>query len=143
MEGAAKAVADSRLKVEFVAEVESAHPSAVSDYRDAGYRLGQALTSRLSPETAVIAIGDAVAYGIAAAAGELGHQLGRDFGLIGFDDRPESREMGLTSLRPPLQEMGREALRIVVQTARTRDAPNQVRLASSLIPRISTRAAGE
>lgn len=86
----------------------------------------------------IIAPNDAVAFGVLRAASEAGKAAGPDFGLIGFDDFPESCQAGLTSLRPPLEEMGHEAARLLVCALRGERQNLQVRLRSHLLPRAST-----
>ncbi len=63
---------------------------------------------------------------------------GADYGLIGFDDSPQSRMHGLTSLRPPLEEMGTEAARLLHHLLAGEGRHKQVRLFSHLLPRKST-----
>ncbi|HEY3332201.1 MAG TPA: GntR family transcriptional regulator [Capsulimonadaceae bacterium] len=62
---------------------------------------------------AVIASNDHAALDILDVTDALRMQAGLGFSLMGFDDRPESRRRGLTTLRPPLYDMGREATRLL------------------------------
>ncbi len=87
----------------------------------------------------IIAANDGLALGILDAAAAAGLDVGRDFGLIGFDDRAAAAQAGLTSLRPPLEQMGREAARLMVQALN--GYPNHCRMAiaPNLVARASTR----
>ncbi len=40
--------------------------------------------------------------------------MGEEVGVIGFDDYVPSRALGLSTLRPPLEDMGRAAIRTLV-----------------------------
>ena len=53
------------------------------------------------PSGGIIGISDGVALGVMESASERGLKAGLDFAILGFDDDPEARAMGLTSLRPP------------------------------------------
>ncbi len=66
----------------------------------------------------IIAGNDAVGMGVLTALGELGLQPGSDAGVIGFDDYPPSRELGLSTMRPPLEEMGRSAVQLIAESLR-------------------------
>ncbi len=54
----------------------------------------------------ILAPNDHTAYSILQAAMEQGKIVGRDYGLIGFDDHPRSCTVGLTTVRPPVEAMG-------------------------------------
>jgi LacI family transcriptional regulator len=88
--------------------------------------------------TGVIAVNDHTAYGVLRAATEAGLTPGRDFGLIGFDDAPQSRVVGLTSVRPPLDALGEEAGHLVARALAGDASALQVGLRSLLVPRAST-----
>ena len=86
----------------------------------------------------IIAANDHAAYGVLRAAGELGLVPGRDFGIVGFDDAPRSRLVGLTSLRPPLEALGEEAGHLLARALLGDASAMQVSLRSLLVPRAST-----
>ena len=92
------------------------------------------------PSGGVICINDQVAYGVMQATTEIGLHPGRDFLLIGFDDDPRSRLVGLTTMRPPLEEMGREGARLLLGEIQGGQANHQLRLRAHVIPRASTSA---
>ena len=110
-----------------------------SEPRDFGYETAQAaLASGWRPTGGVICVNDGVAFGFLEAAGEVGLEAGRDFAVLGFDDDPHARSIGLTSLRPPMQGMGREAARLLLEALRGVHGSLQVRLRAHVIPRAST-----
>lgn len=71
--------------------------------------ISRIFSSQTSP-TAVFAASDIVALGALSAAGSLGMTVPRDFSLVGFDDLPESRHVGLTTVRTPLNLMAKTAV---------------------------------
>ncbi len=87
----------------------------------------------------VIAANDYVAAGFMRAASGHGWEAGIDYGIVGFDDRPWARALGLTSLHPPIEGMGREAARLLMNALAGEPMPMQVCLRSHLIPRKSSR----
>ncbi|MBC7809367.1 MAG: substrate-binding domain-containing protein [Akkermansiaceae bacterium] len=88
----------------------------------------------------VIGANDTIARAFAVAYGEAtGRNPGTDYALIGFDDEPASRDFGLTTLRPPLEEMAREAVQLLLRSVRGDGVSQQIRLRSYLVPRRSTR----
>ena len=97
-----------------------------------------AFASGWRPTGGVICVNDGVAFGFLQAAGELGLVAGRDFAVLGFDDEPHARSLGLTSLRPPMQGMGREAARLLLEALQGVHGSLQVRLRAHVIPRAST-----
>lgn len=91
----------------------------------------------------VFAINDIEAYGITLACKETGLVVGRDVGLVGFDDRDLAifADPPLTTLRQSPLEMGREAGRLLlVRLAQPDTAPQLIKLSPELVERQSTGA---
>lgn len=97
----------------------------------------EALDAGWEPGTGVIAPNDTSAVGFIHAARKRGLEPGRDYGIVGFDDR--HRDYGLTSLRPPLRELGEEAAGLAIRLLRGEPAPARIALHHRLIARESTR----
>ena len=91
-------------------------------------------------EEGVIAPNDGIAHMFLEIAEEWGRKPGRDFALIGFDDVPESSYCGMTSIRPPFEEMGAEAGRLLLRRLAGEKIHMQICLRSHLIIRDSTAA---
>jgi DNA-binding LacI/PurR family transcriptional regulator len=72
---------------------------------------------------------------ILRAVGESGKTAGVDFGLIGFNDDKLFQELSLSSLRPPVEDLGREAARNLIRMLQGETIPVQTRLQYQLIPR--------
>lgn len=94
------------------------------------------LAAGLEPGTGIIAPNDAVAVAVMRVAAEAGLAEGRDYGIIGFDDR--ERDRGLSSLRPPMEQIGEEAASMLLRLLRGEACPSHVALPYRLIPRTST-----
>lgn len=96
------------------------------------------IASGWSPAGGVVCISDQVAYGFMRAASEAGYGPGADYAIIGFDDHPEARYAALTTMRPPLESMGREACKLLLDQSAGNRGAIQLRLKAQLIPRLST-----
>lgn len=84
--------------------------------RESGYQLGKELLSTNQRPSAIFAMNDIMAAGVIDAATELGIAIPGDLSLIGFDNRECSRFVlpKLTTVALPLQEMGRQAAKTIV-----------------------------
>lgn len=78
-----------------------------------GYEAAQALLALPDPPTAIFASSDTAAFGVLRASRDAGLSVPRDLSVVGFDDIPEASYFGpaLTTVRQPLREMGRVAVR--------------------------------
>lgn len=104
-----------------------------------GYEITvKALDSGWRPTGGVICANDGVAFGVLKALGAAHLKAGRDFAIIGFDDDPLSRTIGLSTLRPPLEAMAREAARLLEEHMQGLSFSLQVRLRAHVITRAST-----
>ncbi|MGI4787959.1 MAG: substrate-binding domain-containing protein [Janthinobacterium lividum] len=114
------------------------------DPRPLGYQTARAaLASGWRPSGGIICMNDGVAFGVIDAASEWGLEAGKDYAILGFDDEPDARTAGLTSVRPPMQAMAREAARLLLDHLHGADTGLQVRLRAHVIPRASTRRVGQ
>ena len=82
---------------------------------------------------------DVVAVLVRRALADCELSVGRDFGLISFDDSAEAARQGLTSLRQPLAEMADSAARALAGALQGRPLPTKMRFQSRLILRGSTQ----
>jgi DNA-binding LacI/PurR family transcriptional regulator len=106
---------------------------------------GRAAMERLlerDPELdAVFAASDLMALGALAALEASGRSVPGDVAVVGFDDSPlaVAARPPLTSVRQPIEEMGREMTRLLLRSIRGRDdAPRRVILDTSLVVRESS-----
>ncbi len=96
------------------------------------------LLSTIKDNWGIVAANDNLAAEIMRITKDMDLVAGRDFGLIAFDDFSPSREMGITSLRPPLGAMGQSAAKLMIDALQNETVPERVCLSSRLIPRAST-----
>ncbi|BDI28967.1 hypothetical protein CCAX7_10180 [Capsulimonas corticalis] len=148
--GVREAVRQARLPAE---SLEIVHPSARPDayeWRRADASSHAAIAPLFQRFAAsadrgapwgVIAPNDHTAYAVMQAAEEAGLRAGADFGLIGFDDDSRSSALSLSSVRPPLDQMAEEAVRLLLGGWQGKPVSSQVRLRSNVIARASTALA--
>lgn len=98
------------------------------------------LLARPEPPTAVFAANDLSAIRVVEVARSLGLRVPEDLSVIGFDNVPESAlaTPSLTTISQPLQQMGAEALRLLVDLIDGRERGVHVRLPTELVERAST-----
>ncbi|MTD52871.1 LacI family DNA-binding transcriptional regulator [Amycolatopsis pithecellobii] len=106
-----------------------------------GLDMGTRLLALDMPPTAIFAGNDAAALGVMEAARRRGLRVPEDLSVVGFDDTvlAERSTPALTTVRQPLQDMGRVALRTLLRLAagETLDS-HHVELATNLVVRDST-----
>jgi DNA-binding LacI/PurR family transcriptional regulator len=107
-----------------------------------GYQCGRML-ARIPDCTAIFAANDHVALGIMRAMGEQGRRIPHDVSLIGFDDVPEAAYFhpALTTIRQEFAEIGRQALRLLLDQLDTGTSSAESALVEPvLIPRDTVAA---
>nr|WSZ96117.1 LacI family transcriptional regulator [Streptomyces sp. NBC_00857] len=127
--------------------------TAVADFTEAGGRRAmRALLSRRPDLDAVFAASDVMAAGARQTLRAAGRRVPDDVALIGFDDSAIARHMDppLTSVRQPIEEMGRAMTRVVLSEIAGRSAvavagsgpeegaPRQIVLPTELVVRASS-----
>jgi len=109
-----------------------------------GYELGSQL-SQLPGVTAVFCANDQMALGLLRALSERGIRVPEDVSLVGFDDIPESAFFlpPLTTVRQDFGELGRRALRLLVDRITSHQEPRPgIPVAPELIVRASATRRG-
>ncbi|WP_448073479.1 LacI family DNA-binding transcriptional regulator [Georgenia yuyongxinii] len=113
------------------------------------YEDGLAMATRLlgldDPPTAIVAGCDASALGVMEAARRQGLRLPEDLSIVGFDDTYAAAWTSpqLTTVRQPMREMGRVALRTLLSTHNgQRPETHHFELATTLVVRSSTAPPG-
>jgi LacI family transcriptional regulator len=108
-----------------------------------GYQKSHNLLSQPNPPTAIFASNDAMALGVMDAARERGLQLPEDLSIIGFDDLYLAKHayLRLTTVRQPLEEMGRRAATLLLRYITEPDVEiEHIELPTKLILRESCQA---
>ena len=106
--------------------------------RPSGYRLAQFLLD--SKVTAIFSFNDVMASGVYECASERGLKIGKDISLFGFDNRDISLGYipALSTVEPPLNEIGRRAAEIVLrQIKSSRTGKKRIYLPCAILERNS------
>ncbi|HEY3438547.1 MAG TPA: LacI family DNA-binding transcriptional regulator [Actinotalea sp.] len=100
------------------------------------------LLTHPQPPTAIFAANDLSAIRTMEVARELGLRVPEDVSVIGFDNVPESAlaTPPLTTIRQPIQEMGAQALNLLLGLLSGAQPDDHVRLPTTLVVRSSCRA---
>lgn len=107
--------------------------------RQAARTVAAALLDRRDRPTAVLAVSDVMALGVADALRQRGLALGADVSVVGFDDIPAAEDAGLTTVRQPTFDKGRVAGQLLLEP---NEAPGRaVVLPTELVVRGSTAPA--
>lgn len=107
----------------------------------AGLEMADHLLGRPDRPTAVFAASDSIALGVLASAQRHGLRVPQDLSVVGFDDSSAASSSAppLTTVRQPVVEMGRVALRTLLQLARGEGVDSHhVQLSTTLVVRGST-----
>jgi LacI family transcriptional regulator len=104
-----------------------------------GYHQTLQLLDLADPLTAIYAVSDKSARGAYQAITERGLQVGVDVSVIGTDNVEESafRSPPLTTFDVRAGELGRQALRLLVQVLEGEDVPRHVTVRGEMVHRAS------
>lgn len=108
---------------------------------DSGLKHATELLGRDDPPTAIFAASDPMAVGVLTAARSRGVHVPHDLSVVGFDDSflTEWSTPGLTTIRQPLRDMGRVALRTLLRLVAAEPLDSHhVELATALVVRESS-----
>ncbi len=109
-------------------------------FRVQGYEATRQFLGLSNPPTAIFAANDLSAFGAMEAVRNSGLSIPEDISIIGFDDVWEAEQVhpSLTTVRQPLEDMGRIAVRILLNRLETSGLPGErVELPTRLIIRDS------
>ncbi len=112
---------------------------------ESGVECGAQLLEMDEPPTAVFCGNDEMAVGVYKAAREAGVQIPEDLSVIGYDDSPITERIWppLTSVRLPIEHMGRLAAQLLVSNhdRMSMEPPAAMSVMPRLVVRNSTAAA--
>jgi LacI family transcriptional regulator len=111
-------------------------------FRTQGYEAARQFLALPHPPTAIFAANDTSAFGAIEAVRGEGLRVPDDISVIGFDNIPEAAQVhpGLTTVRQPLEEMGRLAVQILLNRLDDPDLPGErVELPTELVIRESCK----
>ncbi len=107
-------------------------------FRPQGYAAANYLLNLSDPPTAILAANDLSAFGVMDGVLNHGLRIPEDISIIGFDDVPEAGHVhpGLTTVRQPLEAMGRTAVQLLFKRINNPDLPGErVEMTTELIIR--------
>jgi LacI family transcriptional regulator len=107
-----------------------------------GYTRARELLALPQPPTAIFASNDVSAFGVMEAVRDYGLRIPEDISIVGFDDIPQASHVNpqLTTVRQPLEQMGRLATRMLLETIADRKRPpERIELPTELVVRTSCR----
>ena len=110
-----------------------------------GYTAAIELLNLPLPPSAIIGSNDVTAFGAMEAVRDRGKKIPDDISIIGFDDIPQAAQVHppLTTIRQPLEEMGRRAAQMLLQIIANPERPaEKIELPTELVVRESTRMLG-
>lgn len=103
-------------------------------------RCARELLSLENPPTAIFASNDQSAIGVFHVVEELGLRIPEDLSIVGFDNIPESKYMGLTTIDQFIEQMGYVATERLIKLINGETLPEQTyRMQTQLIVRTSCR----
>jgi DNA-binding LacI/PurR family transcriptional regulator len=106
---------------------------------DGGARAAAQLLDSADPPTAIFAMADEMAFGVARYARERGLRIPEDVSLVGVDDHDFAPVIGLTTIRQHVEEHGTTAARLLLNDLEGDGAPiERVNAPIELIVRSST-----
>jgi LacI family transcriptional regulator len=109
-----------------------------------GFEGARTLLTLPERPTAIFASNDAMAFGVMNAGREIGLRIPEDLSVVGFDDIAEALSVypPLTTVRQPLDQMGRTAARMLLRAIENLGTPPQrIILPTELIVRSSCHPA--
>jgi len=109
--------------------------------RDGGARAMRFLLIKRPRLDAVFVASDLMAVGVLQALAEAGRRVPEDVAVVGYDDDPMAvgLQPPLTSLRQPIEDMGREMARLLLDVIHSPDRPpRKVLLTTRLEVRLSS-----
>ena len=84
----------------------------------------------------IFATCDLMARGVLDEARLAGLEIGRDIRVIGYDDLYWVRDIGLTTIRQPIEEMGRWAVELLLERIKNPSLkPRKIKLTPELVRR--------
>jgi LacI family transcriptional regulator len=112
--------------------------------KETGYwAMRQLLAVNGKRPTAVFAASDIQAMGAIKAVQEAGLRIPEDIAIVGFDDIELAEYVGLTTVRQPMFQMGKQAVERLMQLINDPSSPRQhLRIETELIVRESSGGVG-
>ncbi len=120
-------------------------PSLVREgdfFQTRGYTAANELLDLPEPPTAIFSSNDVMAFGVMEAVRDHHLRIPEDISIVGFDDVPQATQVHppLTTVRQPLEQMGRAAVRLLLELIQEPDRlPPRIELPTELAIRATTQ----
>jgi LacI family transcriptional regulator len=111
-------------------------------FQTRGYTAANELLDLPEPPTAIFSSNDVMAFGVMEAVRDHHLRIPEDISIVGFDDVPQATQVHppLTTVRQPLEQMGREATRLLLDLIHEPDRPPpRIELPTELAIRATTQ----
>jgi LacI family transcriptional regulator len=133
-----------RAFMDFMGEIGRFDPAICltgTNTEDSGYRLTRELLTRADRPDALVTGNDNMAVGAYRAIHELGLRIPEDISVASFNDISVAQFLNppLTTVRLPAEEIGEQAVDLLLERAAGREIAKRIRLASQVIWRGSSR----
>jgi LacI family transcriptional regulator len=94
-------------------------------FQTRGYTAANELLALSDPPTAIFASNDVMAFGVMEGVRDHHLRIPEDISIVGFDDVPQATQVHppLTTVRQPLEQMGRAAARLLLELIQEPDRP--------------------
>jgi len=125
-------------------EIQPAYILQADSTPESGAKAAATLAALTPRPTAIFCYNDITALGVLAYSREQDLRVPQDWSVIGFDDLFLSQHLypPLTTIRQPMDEMGREAAKLLLGLIAGEEIAADVRMPGELIVRQSTGAVG-
>ncbi len=137
--GVRKAAARYRGRVGVDAVIESGVIGKLPDWDGLTQQWASGLIDPAIRGIGIVGVNDYVAAAIVSIAKQFGMVAGEDYGIIGFDNVTTGKMLGISTMAYPLEEMGREACRLLSAAISGRECAQHSIVRFKLIRRASTR----
>jgi LacI family transcriptional regulator len=109
-------------------------------FQPQGFSAAYRLLEQPAAPTAIFASNDVTAFGAMEAAHEFRRRIPEDLSIVGFDDIPQAAQVHplLSTVRQPLEEMGRLATRMLLEILDGQPHRARVELSTELVIRQSS-----
>jgi LacI family transcriptional regulator len=111
-------------------------------FQTRGYTAAAELLALPDPPTAIFASNDVMAFGIMEAVRDHHLRIPDDISIVGFDDVPQATQVHppLTTVRQPLEQMGRAAAKLLLEIIAEPDNPlPRIELPTELVIRATAQ----
>jgi LacI family transcriptional regulator len=111
-------------------------------FQTCGYTAAHELLALPEPPTAIFASNDVMAFGVMEAVRDHHLRIPEDISIVGFDDVPQATQVHppLTTVRQPLEAMGRAAARLLLEIIEDPEALSQrIELPTELAIRLTSQ----